>query len=511
MRKSFCHLAKKTAYSKVLQEGTINPNLIKAEYAVRGYIPTLAGKLKEELAANPSAYKFKEIVELNIGNPLIFNTNPIWVLRELVAAQFDHGMFKKHIAESQNDSELFRLLKTEGVTKTEFNNFQLELRRRMELPNARNMGGFDGVKLEVARMIGNRDGIPANPDDIYLSNGASAAIRTILELIIDSENVGIMTPVPQYPLYSGLITLFNGRALPYTLNEKDNWQVEMGQLEKMYSESVEKGIIPRAIVLINPGNPTGNVFDIDKMEQILRFAHKRDILVLADEVYQENIYSDKPWSSFRKVLKEMDSSIAESLELVSFHSLSKGVLSECGLRGGYMELTNIDPEFKRAFQDFYSNNWANNVGQFMLMAKSMYLSGELAKLAPVALHTLLQKQYNELFESLKFRANYASTLLNKAKNMKCNAIEGAMYAFPQVMLPEKLITEANKAKVAPDVYYCRMVLERSGICLVPGSGFGQEQGTFHFRTTILPSPNQYFEQVFDLLKTCHEEIIDEFN
>jgi aspartate/methionine/tyrosine aminotransferase len=282
------------------------------------------------------------------------------------------------------------------------------------------------------------------------------------------------------------------------------------QIAKIYEDAVAKGIQPKAIVLINPGNPTGNVFDKDKMEAILEFSSRKGLLILADEVYQENIYSSKPWYSFRKVLKEAPSEISKSVELVSFHSLSKGVLSECGLRGGYMHFTNISPDFVKHFKKYYSNVWPNNIGQAMLLMKVMFLSGEFQEIASPKCFEMLKNEYKTLFESLKYRAQIATKLLNQTNNMRCNEIEGAMYAFPQIMLPPKMIQKASELQVVPDVLYCKLMLEMSGICLVPGSGFGQQEGTFHFRTTILPSPDNYFEEIFSNLKKTHESIIEKF-
>lgn len=79
---------------------------------------------------------------------------------------------------------------------------------------------------------------------------------------------------------------------------------------------------------------------------------------------------------------------------------------------------------------------------------------------------------------------------NSIEGFSCNPVQGAMYAFPQVKLPPKAIEAAKNAGQAPDVYYAFQLLENTGICIVPGSGFGQQPGTYHFRTTILPQPEK---------------------
>lgn len=97
----------------------------------------------------------------------------------------------------------------------------------------------------------------------------------------------------------------------------------------------------RALTIINPGNPTGQVLSRDDLEIICKFCAKYDIVLLADEVYQRNIYDEnKQFVSAKKVALETPG--CENLQLVSFHSTSKGLIGECGRRGGYMELHNIE-------------------------------------------------------------------------------------------------------------------------------------------------------------------------
>ena len=107
--------------------------------------------------------------------------------------------------------------------------------------------------------------------------------------------------------------------------------------------------------------------------------------------------------------------------------------------------------------------------------------------------------------SLATRAKLVADTLNTIEGFRCNVVQGAMYAFPQIHLPEKVrrapchiltpggvqaVTAAGEAGQAPDVFYAFSLLEETGICVIPGSGFGQLPGTFHFRTTILPQVTQ---------------------
>lgn len=113
-------------------------------------------------------------------------------------------------------------------------------------------------------------------------------------------------------------------------------------MELRRTAAVERdGLEVRAFTLINPGNPTGQVLSRDDLEIICKFCAKYDILLLADEVYQRNIYDEKKeFISAKKVAIETPG--CEKLQLISFHSTSKGFIGECGRRGGYMELHNIE-------------------------------------------------------------------------------------------------------------------------------------------------------------------------
>lgn len=128
----------------------------------------------------------------------------------------------------------------------------------------------------------------------------------------------------------------------YFLDEDKSWGVDAAEIQGRIATAKGLGTRVRSIVVINPGNPTGQVLRRNDIEEIIRIAYEHRMVILADEVYQNNIYTDVPFISFRKVLAEMGSPYSNNVELISLHSTSKGLLGECGLRGGYMETVNID-------------------------------------------------------------------------------------------------------------------------------------------------------------------------
>ena len=111
--------------------------------------------------------------------------------------------------------------------------------------------------------------------------------------------------------------------------------------------------------------------------------------------------------------------------------------------------------------------------------------------------------------SLRRRAHMVTDGFNALEGVTCNFTEGAMYAFPQLRLPPKAVEAAKAAGKAPDVFYCLRLLEETGISTVPGSGFGQAEGTFHLRTTILPREEKMKEFV-DKFRSFHEGFMKKY-
>ncbi|XP_042242698.1 alanine aminotransferase 2-like isoform X2 [Homarus americanus] len=357
--------------------------------------------------------------------------------------------------------------------------------------------GVEVIRRHVAEYIERRDGFPSNWEDIILCAGASEGIRGTMKMMIKHDNSikpGVMIPIPQYPLYSATIAEFDLHQIGYYLNESTNWGLDISELERAYDEAKEVSN-PKALVVINPGNPTGNVLTKENIQGVIKFAYEKKLFLFADEVYQDNVYAEGcKFHSFKKVVMEMGAPYNQ-MELASFMSCSKGYMGECGLRGGYAEIVNLDPQ-----------------------VKTMYLKSISAKLCPTTLGQAVMEcvvnppregepSYEQFIEekkavlsSLAERAKMVAETFNSVPGMSCNVVQGAMYAFPQIMLPEKAVQAAKAAGQAADVFYAFQLLENTGICIVPGSGFGQRPGTYHFRTTILPQP--------ELLKTMLEKFRD---
>ena len=273
--------------------------------------------------------------------------------------------------------------------------------------------------------------------------------------------------------------------MPYHLDEGARWKLSTEDLERSCDAARAKGIRVRAICVINPGNPTGAVLDEENVERVLAFAQARGLAVLADEVYQSNVYlpGDR-FVSFASVLAKRG---IRDVSLFSFHSVSKGYLGECGHRGGYVECRNVPDAVLDELTKLQSIGLcANSVGQLVT-----YLLVRPPRPGDPS-HATYVRERGEILETLRRRAAIVERGLNAVPGITCNPVAGAMYAFPRIALPEG-VTDAE---------WCLALLEETGICVVPGSGFGQHPGTWHFRTTILP-PIQQIEAVVERIGRFH--------
>ena len=225
-----------------------------------------------------------------------------------------------------------------------------------------NSKGMGYIRQTCADFINKRDGVTdSTADKIYLTNGASEGVRVAFTSLIRSANDGVLVPIPQYPLYSAQITLNGGKLLPYYLKEDAGWTCEVEDLQKEIDRAADEGYSTRGLVVINPGNPTGQVMDRKSLEGIVKLCYDNQILLMADEVYQQNVYDEsKEFISCRRVLHEMGAPYKDEVELISMHSVSKGILGECGLRGGYFETHNLSQRAEEALYKLKSIELCSN-------------------------------------------------------------------------------------------------------------------------------------------------------
>ena len=307
----------------------INPAVLVTQYAVRGELVQRASAIQE---SNFAEKPYRKLLECNIGNPQAVGQSPLTFNRQVLSL-----LCYPELARNPAAAALFEpdaILRAKEYLQA--------------IPNGlgaySESQGFAIVRQQIANFITKRDaGVPAYKENIFLTDGASKGVEKMLSLILRGRTDGVLVPIPQYPLYSATLALAEAHLLGYELVEEEGWRLSVEVLEEKLAAAKANGIHTRGLVVINPGNPTGNSLPLENMKEVLRFCGKHGLILMADEVYQENVWLEsRPFHSFKKVLHTMAD--APKVQLVSFHSTSKGFLGECGMRGGYFELCNFDSE-----------------------------------------------------------------------------------------------------------------------------------------------------------------------
>ncbi|XP_067107475.1 alanine aminotransferase 2-like [Osmerus mordax] len=478
---------------KVLTVDNMNPHVKRVEYAVRGPIVQRAVQIEKELREGVKK-PFTEVIKANIGDAHAMGQRPITFLRQVLALCAYPDLLEDNKFPEDAKSRARRILHACGGGS---------------LGAYSASQGIECIRQDVARYIEKRDGgIPCNPDNIYLSTGASDAIVTMLKLLVSGEGcsrTGVMISIPQYPLYSAALAELAAVQVSYYLDESQCWSLDVSELRRAVT-AARQHCNPRALCIINPGNPTGQVQSRQCIEDVIRFAAEEHLFLMADEVYQDNVYADGcQFHSFKKVLFEMGPEYSDKVELASFHSTSKCYMGECGFRGGYMEVINLDPEVKVQLTKLVSVRLCPPVpGQALLdLVVNPPQPGEPS-------HATFIKERTATLDDLAEKAKLTEQVLNTIPGISCNPVQGAMYTFPRITLPGRAISEAKEKGQAPDMFYCMRLLEETGICLVPGSGFGQRDGTYHFRMTILP-PTEKLKVVLEKVGEFHQRFTDQYS
>jgi aspartate/methionine/tyrosine aminotransferase len=449
----------------MLTSSSVSANIRNTDYAIRGPLLKRAKKISADLKAGKGSYAFDNVLFCHNGNPQAHGQPPLTFPREVLACVTNpnllksEGLFAPDVIERARTT--IEAQKQLGFSTGSYSDSQ----------------GYRSVRKNVAEFIEARDDsttIHVDPDNIFLNSATRNAMHLIRSLLGGSIDEGIMLPVPHYPLYSAAVALQNGTTAPYFLDEAHGWAVSTAELEQSYSAAKTMGVKMQALVAINPGNPTGNVMSPAAMREVIDFCHKKKLLLIADEVYQDNVY-DKQFHSFREVL--LTTPHRNEVQLASLHSVSKGMFGECGLRGGYLHMMNVDSRTMDQFKKLPAVNLCPNVGG-QVMLDLMVKQPE----AGDASYKTFRKEYDAIYQSYRKRAKLMAKSFNKVPGMSCSPVHGAMYAFPRLHLNDRFVAHSLAESVDPDMKWCRMLLEKEGVLVIPGSGFGQQAGTYHFRS-----------------------------
>lgn len=392
----------KAPYKKALTFENLNPNIVRLEYAVRGPLFLRVLEIEQELRDGVQK-PFNKVIKANAGDAQGMGQIPISFIRQVLVCvsypeMIETGNFPQDVKERAREI-------LGACVGNSIGSYSLAV-------------GIELIRKSVAGYIERRDGYRANWRDICLIAGASTGIKNCLELLINNiegKPSGVMVPIPQYPLYSASLAEYGLRQVDYYLDESKNWALTVEELDRALVEG-SKDCKVRALAVLNPGNPTGQVLTRENIEEIIKFAYKHSLMIFADEVYQQNIYEGQ-FHSFKKVLVELGAPYNQ-VEVVSFMSTSKGFMGECGMRGGWMEVVNLDPTVQaNLYKCMSAKLCASTLGQVVVdcVARPPQ-EGD-------ASYEQYVRERDSVLQSLKIRAKMIEELFNNMEGFRCNVVQ----------------------------------------------------------------------------------------
>ena len=369
-------------------------------YDIRGPVLEQAKQLEEE---------GHQILKLNIGNPTAFGFNaPDEILHDVI-----HNL---SAAQGYCDSKgLFSARKA--------------------------------IMQECQRLNVREIGI----DDIYLGNGVSELITMAMQALLNNGDE-VLVPAPDYPLWTAAVSLSGGTAVHYVCDEQADWFPDILDIESKINSNT------RALVIINPNNPTGAVYSKEILLQLIQLCRKHELILFADEIYSKIVYDDAVHTPI--------ASLCDDVFIVSFNGLSKSYRL-AGFRSGWMILSGPKEN-------------ASSYIEGLEILSNMRLCANVP--AQFAVQTALggYQSVNDLVlpgGRLKQQRDIAWELLTQIPGVSCVKPRGAIYMFPKL--------DPAVYKIDEDVTLIMDILEQEQILLVQGSAFNIED-TQHLRLVFLP-------------------------
>ncbi len=304
-----------------------------------------------------------------------------------------------------------------------------------------------GIKeaLEAIRAEAARKKI-SSVQDVFVTSGVSETVDLCLTALLNPGD-DLLTPSPDYPLYSAVLARLGLKVNTYDLNEEDGWQPDLFDLTRKITPRT------RGIVLINPNNPTGSVCSRSMLEKIAELARRHNLVIFADEIYDKLILDDSETISI--------AAVAADVPVVTFGGLSKNYLAP-GWRIGWGIISGDAAAVKQYNEGIQkllrARLCANHPEQYAIKAA---LEGP-------------QDHLIEVRRKLRSRRDLTVHWANSTARVSCVSPRGAFYAFPRIDIPE------------PDEVFVRELILQKHVMVVHGSGFGQKPGTKHFRIVFLP-------------------------
>ena len=329
------------------------------------------------------------------------------------------------------------------------------------LPTAQGYGDSKGLysaRKAIVQYYQSKGIQGATVNDVYIGNGASELITMSMQALLNDGDE-VLVPMPDYPLWTAAVTLSGGKAVHYLCDEEADWFPDL--------DDIKSKITPRtkAIVIINPNNPTGAVYSKELLEQIADIARQHNLLIYADEIYDKILYDG--------AVHHHIAGIAPDLMVITFNGLSKAY-RVCGFRQGWMILTGPKTKAKGYIE-----------GLDMMAAMRLCPNMPMQHAIQTALGGY--QSINELIlpgGRLLEQRNRAYELVNQIPGVSCVKPRGALYMFPKI--------DIKRFNIYDDEKMVFDLLAQEKVLLVHGRGFNW-QAPDHFRMVTLPYVHQIEE------------------
>jgi alanine-synthesizing transaminase len=295
-------------------------------------------------------------------------------------------------------------------------------------------------------------------EDIYIGNGASELIVMGMNALLNSGDE-VLVPAPDYPLWTAAVSLSGGKPVHYVCDESADWMPDIDDIKSKITPNT------KAIVVINPNNPTGALYPVAVLQQIVEVARQHQLIVFADEIYDKTLYDEATHTSI--------ASLADDVLFLTLNGLSKNYRS-CGYRAGWMVVSGE----KRHAKDYIEG---------LNMLASMRLCSNTP--GQFAIQTALggYQSINDLVGPggrLRKQRDLAHKLLTEIPGVTCVKPKAALYMFPK--LDPKMYPIKN------DQDFIHELLTEQRVLLVQGTGFNWINPD-HFRVVFLPNSDDLTE------------------
>jgi len=291
-------------------------------------------------------------------------------------------------------------------------------------------------------------------DDIYLGNGASELISMSMNALLNDGDQ-VLIPAPDYPLWTAAVSLSGGEPIHYHCDETNEWQPDLDDIRQKINAKT------RAIVVINPNNPTGALYDETTLKGILELAYQHDLIVFADEIYDKILYDGHQHISL--------ASLSQDVLCLTFNGLSKNYRA-CGLRAGWMVISGP----KKLARDYIEG--LNILASMRLCANAV---GQLAIQTALGGKQSIYELTSPDGRLLKQR-NLAYDLMTAIPGVTCVQPKAALYLFPKLC--------PKRYPIMDDKQFACDLLKQQKVLIVQGSGFNLSTQD-HFRLVFLPHLN----------------------